>query len=412
MTATSRHTDWFRIFRTLFGLLIMFGIFRFVNNGWIRELYIVPDYHFFFPGFSWIKALPGAWMYIPFAIMFGCGLAIALNRYYRAACAIFFLCFTYVELIDVTYYLNHYYLVSLLSFILIFYNPKLPVTDRYNQMIIFFLKLQVSVVYFYGGVNKIGYDWLIEAQPLKIWLYARSDLALVAVLLKVNDMPLILSWLAMLFDIGVSIALWHRKTRLPAYIALCIFHLITAVLFNIGIFPWVMMIAALLFFQDWPRPVALLPMLGDLFRKKKLAALLPVVACWQILFPLRHLLYDGNYLWTERGFRFSWNIMLMEKNGQVDFAAELTDGTIADIEERGYLTAFQEKMTATQPDLIVQFAAHIRNVYLSKGIKVKKVFAICHVSLNGKRSVLYFDPGLNLLAGEQALYKSIAGRNP
>jgi hypothetical protein len=34
---------------------------------------------------------------------------------------------------------------------------------------------------------------------------------------------------------------------------------------------------------------------------------------FQLLFPFRYLCYPNELFWTEEGFRFSWRVMLMEK---------------------------------------------------------------------------------------------------
>ena len=39
----------------------------------------------------------------------------------------------------------------------------------------------------------------------------------------------------------------------------------------------------------------------------------------QLLLPLRAHLYGGNVLWHEQGMRFSWRVMVREKNGSVTF---------------------------------------------------------------------------------------------
>ncbi len=394
-----RKTDWFIIFRVLFGCLLAFSAIRFFYNGWIHDLYVTPGFHFTFSGFEWVKVLPPAGMYILFSLMIICGLMIAFNLLFRAACVLYFLVFTYVELIDVTYYLNHYYLVSLLVFILAFYDSRAPSSTRYNQKIIFFLKLQLSIVYFFGGINKIEADWLLHAQPLQIWLHANSDLFLLGKLLTFKTTAYTIAWAAMLFDIGVPFLLWSRKTRLAGYILLSFFHLLTALLFNIGMFPWIMMTGTLLFFNNAPRA-------GELFehvRKQAILWPLAVLALWQMVFPLRHFLYPGNYLWTEQGFRFAWNIMLIEKDGMIDFGMKDSTGNIYDIVEKDYLTPFQIKMVATQPDLILQFARYIK----SKQPQTREIVAECHVSLNGRRSQLFFDPKLNLLTQPDELYKNI-----
>ena len=97
--------------------MMLFSIIRFWAKGWIEKLYIDPVFHFKYYGFEWVTDL-GSNIYLLFII---CGLSsffLILGLYYRAAIIIFFLSFTYIELIDKTTYLNHYYFVSVLSFLM------------------------------------------------------------------------------------------------------------------------------------------------------------------------------------------------------------------------------------------------------------------------------------------------------
>ena len=52
-----------------------------------------------------------------------CGLSaflVAIGFKYRLSILLFFLSFTYIELMDKTTYLNHYYFISILSFLMCF----------------------------------------------------------------------------------------------------------------------------------------------------------------------------------------------------------------------------------------------------------------------------------------------------
>src|SRR4026209_1618252 len=102
-------------FRIMFGLLMAAGIIRFRAKGWVSELYTKPLFHFSYPGFEWVRALPEGFMQAHFVFLALLALGIAAGLFYRVCIALFFVGFTYVELIDQTLYLNHYYLVSLLS---------------------------------------------------------------------------------------------------------------------------------------------------------------------------------------------------------------------------------------------------------------------------------------------------------
>src|SRR5687767_8996172 len=107
------------VFRIALGLLIFGSIARFWAKGWIFDLYIKPKYFFPFYGFEFIKPL-GEFSYLLFAICGLCALMVALGLFYRIASAGLFLSFTYIELIDKSTYLNHYYFLSMVCLMMIF----------------------------------------------------------------------------------------------------------------------------------------------------------------------------------------------------------------------------------------------------------------------------------------------------
>ena len=104
------------------------GAFRFMASGWIERLYAEPDFFFKFYGFEWISPLSATGMYAVYALIGLSAVGIMLGLFYRWSTLIFWLSFTYTELLDVTNYLNHYYLVVLLGFLLIF----LPANRRFS----------------------------------------------------------------------------------------------------------------------------------------------------------------------------------------------------------------------------------------------------------------------------------------
>jgi len=108
------------IFRLGFGFLMLFSVIRIWNKGWIKELYIDPSFHFSYYGFEWIKPI-GDYTYLIFLICAISSFCVAIGFKYRISIILLFLSFTYAELMDKTTYLNHYYLVSLISFLMIFF---------------------------------------------------------------------------------------------------------------------------------------------------------------------------------------------------------------------------------------------------------------------------------------------------
>ncbi len=171
-------------FRVAFGVLMLLSIVRFWSKGWIETQYIQPEYFFTYYGFDWVKPLGNPGMFILFGLMGIAALFIALGFLYRYSAIIFFLLFTYVELIDKTNYLNHYYFVSIMAFLLIWVpaNASYSLDAKWGLIksrrlvpawSVDIFKLQLGIVYFYAGLAKLNADWLFEAMPLKMWLPAK-----------------------------------------------------------------------------------------------------------------------------------------------------------------------------------------------------------------------------------------------
>jgi hypothetical protein len=378
------------ILRIAFGAVLLYSTLRFLAKGWVAEFYIRPRFHFGFYGFEWVRPLPAAGMYLVFGVMALAALFIALGFLYRAAVAVFLLCFVYVELLDKTYYLNHYYFVSLFVFLLLlvpanrywsvdaWLRPAIRVT-RVPIWTLDMLRLQLLLVYLFAGLSKLTADWLFHAEPLRIWLPAQG--------LPVWS-AYVFSWCGMLFDLTIGFLLWWRRTRVAAYVLVVLFHLVTAMLFKIGVFPWVMIAATLVFFE-WRAPE------GGVWRPARMPrVLLGVYFGLQVLLPLRFLFYPGRLLWTEQGYRFSWRVMLMEKSGTAFFYVH--DGARrGEVDNSKFLTSMQERQMATQPDMILQYAHHLSQVYDGKPVTVES-----YVTLNGSGSRLYIDSTVDL-AGER-----------
>ena len=134
------------------------------------------------------------------------------------------------------------------------------------------------------------------------------------------------------------------------------------------------------------------------------AGAVALVLLWQLLFPLRQWLYPGERLWTEQGFRFAWNVMLLEKAGHMEF--DLVGGPGAPrVSETGadLLTPFQYKTAATQPDLILQVAHLLGERYQRRYGKRPRVFAHVWVSFNGRPRHRLVDPEIDLFAEHDGL---------
>ncbi|MFL5351521.1 HTTM domain-containing protein [Archangium sp.] len=403
------------VYRVLFGLLMVAAVARFFAYGWIHEHYLTPRVLFPYAGLEWIRPWPGVGMYLHFALMGLGALGIALGVAYRASALTFLLTFTYAHLIDKTYYLNHYYFISLVGVLLV----ALPLGEAGARRAVpawwlWLLRVQVGLVYFFGGVAKLKSDWLLHAQPMKIWLAASTDLPVLGQLFEQQWAPYAFSIAGAVFDLGVVPALLWKRSRALAYAAVVAFHVITRMLFPIGMFPWLMIAGALLFFPpDWPRRLASWlrrgPMRPTVQPERAPAPLTkrawvgPVLAAAflgvQLLLPLRHLLYPGEPLWTEEGFRFAWNVMLMEKDGVAEFhVREPASGKHWRVSPSQHLTPDQVRMMSTQPDMLLTFAHYLAHHFAEQGHPGVEVRADVFVSLNGRPRQRLVDPTVDLAA--------------
>ena len=408
------------VYRIGFGLLVMFSIVRFWYNGWIESLYLEPNFHFSFLGFSWVKPL-GIYTYFIFIICFISALFVMLGYKYRIAIISLFLSFTYIELMDKTTYLNHYYLVSSLSFLMIFLpcasyfsldstnNRKVP------KWTIDSLKLMLLIVYLYAGLAKINSDWLINAQPLKIWLKTKYTIPIIGeTLLQNNYTYYLFSWGGMLYDIFIPFLLLYRRTRFFAFIMVIVFHVLTRILFPaIGMFPVIMIFSCIIFFDNSTHK-KILDLLKKIFNRqnrlkevftpyihkynrKLIPLFVSVFFLWQVLIPLRSFSYPGELFWTEQGYRFSWRVMLIEKAGYTTFkVVDNSSGNSELVDNSLYLTKFQEKQMSFQPDMIIEYAHYIGDTYKKKGFKDVSVYAESYVTLNGRPSQRFIDPEVDL----------------
>ncbi|MES1249135.1 MAG: HTTM domain-containing protein, partial [Chitinophaga rupis] len=325
----------------------------------------------------------------------------------------FFCCCAYAELLDKTYYLNHYYLVTLFAFLLIWapahrrwsldvlLRPSLHTLTVPAWAVLVF-RWQLCLIYFCAGLSKLTADWLLHAEPLRIWLPAKASVPLLGPLLRQEWAAWLFSWAGAAFDLSIPFILLHRKTRLTGYILVVVFHTLTAVLFQIGMFPYLMMSATLVFFFD--RPVKE----WTPWQPRRENALLLVVGLyflWQVLMPFRFLLYPGNLLWTEEGYRFSWRVMLMEKGGAAFFyVKDPATGKRFEVNNSAFLTAYQERMMETQPDMMLQYAHILEQYYKQQGLTHPEVTVESYITLNGSGSRLYIDSTINLAAQQESWF--------
>ncbi len=414
------------VFRIGLGFLLLFGVVRFWSMGWIEELYVKPLFFFHYYGFEFVPT-PGRYIYLLFFILGASSLLVAIGLYYRLASIILFLSFTYIELIDKSTYLNHYYFISLICFLMLFlpagnyfsvdvWINKNKAVNQIPRWTIDVIKLMVCILYLFAGIAKLNSDWLFHAMPLKIWLPAKNDLPLIGFLFNYTWIHFLFSWFGCIYDLTIPFLLLNKSTRPWAYLAVVVFHIFTALLFPIGMFPYVMIFTALVFFSEafhlrmltkigqWLKlpDTFLSPVKRFEYSETKFSVLKLILIPFfilQLILPVRNLFYPGKLFWTEQGYRFSWRVMLMEKAGYAQFkVVDGTTGKYTFINNNDFLSPLQEKMMSTQPDMILQYAHYLRDYYADRGFQKPKVYVEAYVTLNGRLGKMMIDTETDLAA--------------
>jgi hypothetical protein len=233
----------------------------------------------------------------------------------------------------------------------------------------------------------------------------------------------------------VPLLLW-RRTRPYAFLAAIVFNLLNAVIFQIGIFPWFMLGATLIFFPpdlmrrivrgfvgafaspdasppespqikktestpgaDAPSStVQIAATCGALsWKQKAVAGLLTAYLAVQIILPIRHYAYPGNVSWTEEGHNFSWHMKLRAKKADALFSlTHPASGQTWTIDPKLHLESRQLAKMATHPDMILQFSHYLARLKQDEGYENVEVRARVMASLNGRKPQLLIDPNADL----------------
>lgn len=390
------------VFRIIFGLLLFLETIGAIFTGWITRNLIDPKFTFSFIGFEFLEPLPGDWMYIYYVIMGLLGLFVMLGYKYRFSIISFTLMWTATYLMQKSSYNNHYYLLILLGIIMTFQpaNAYFSLDVKSNKKIkqismpqwckLVFV-LQLIIMYSYASIAKIYPDWLDLTTP-KMLLKNKQHFPIIGDLLQTDFMVYFIAYGGILFDGLIIPFMLIKSTRKYAFITSIFFHIFNAIVFQVGIFPF-LSLSFMVFFFD-PKYIR------NLFLKKKTLytknefkipkykpVFLTVFVIYfliQIGLPLRHHLIKDDVLWTEEGHRLSWRMMLRVKSGYANYKIiNNKTGKSEKVKLKDYLTNKQINSVATKPDVIWQFAQLLKREYAKKNEDVS-VYATCKISVNGR----------------------------
>jgi hypothetical protein len=406
------------LFRILFGAIMSWEAYRYLSHQWVEQYYMRPVFFFTYYGFGWVHPWPGDWMWVHFYVLEALAVCVAIGFCYRIASALFFLGFTYVFLLDQTQYLNHFYLICLLSLLLAcvpahrllsvdaWLRPKLR-SDTAPAWALWLLRIQVGLPYFFGGIAKMNVDWL-HGRPLDDWLREFSGAPVIGGLLLKHRVVLLAAWGSLALDLLMFPLLLWPRTRNWALGAAILFHLANSQLFQIGVFPWMMIAGtAVLFlppevlrrFFKVPRMKPAPPVAAPVRVQPAIGAAVIAYLTLQVLVPLRWMLYPGNVSWTEEGHLFAWHMKLRDKDASVDFTVtDPATGQAWTVDAGDYLTPRQRLKMNTRPDMILQFCHFLAERARAEGKGKVEVRVKAIAAMNGRRAQHLIDPAVDLAA--------------
>lgn len=409
------------VFRVAFGLLIFLESAGAIFTGWVKRAFITPDFTFTFIGFEWLAPLPGYGMYYFYALMAVFGLMVMVGLFYRFSLTAFTLMWTATYLMQKTHYNNHYYLLILFCLIMLILpaHRYFSVDAKRNpnkeslscpRWCFVLVVVQLGIVYTFASIAKINPDWL-AGMPIKLWFQAKESYPIIGPLLQKEGAAYMVAYTGILFDLLIVPMMLWRKTRILGFLLSLCFHIFNSIIFQIGIFPYLMLAALVFFFEPekvraWffkQKPILDPTAVPDrhwetrAFKMSFFKALLTIYLLIQLYLPLRHWLYPGNVNWTEEGHRMAWRMMLRSKQGNIYFTVKHPE---SQLEEKVYpishLTAKQSAKVATHPDMIWQFCQYLKQHYAQKGYENIEIYAHSEVSLNGGAFGPLVKPDVNL----------------
>jgi len=414
------------LFRILFGFLMFAEAVGALVTGWVKETFVDPSMTFHFFGFGFLQALVGGpQMYFVYGALGLASLAVMLGWRYRWSAVAVAILWSASYFNQKSHYNNHYYLMVLISWIMVFLPTntaasldirqcRVPQRNYAPAWIVWLLPALVAVVYFYAAIAKIYPDWL-HAIPVSIWFTAETfetpfwgaDFA--ARLREVfhhSTTHYFFSYAGIFFDLLVIPAFLWKRTRTIALLASLVFHLMNSAIFQIGVFPYFALSFVIFFY---PRPSirklffpksepVLETALPRLSRYDLLSKFALVFMVWQFFLPLRHWLIPGDVLWTEEGHRLSWRMMLRTKSTYGGFTAENKQtGERVYINTSDFLSRQQERSFKSKPDMVWHFAQVIKRHYQKQeGWEEVAVYADINVSVNGRSYYRFTDPDFDL----------------
>lgn len=426
------------LFRIIFGLFMAFEALVYFRMGLIDQGLLAPKMLFRFDGLAWLPTPPRPVLIAALSVMGFSGLFIALGVWFRQACWAFVLSLSLIFFQEKSYYNNHIYLFILLGILLSFtradhflslrsQSGRYSLVPRWQQ---FILQAQFMIVYFYGGLTKLKPDWLFLKEPVISLVNSLPGSHWLAPVLKNGFGINLLTYGGLLIDILAPLLLWYKPLRRWALIPFAAFHLANSRIFSdIGIFPFVMLCALILFFETqelpWLRRKAGVLKATDGAEQKKqdkrnraaqpsaeirtdVVAGTPVwmkrvligYFIFQLLFPFRGFFLPNDMDWTGVAKNFSWR-MKVDTRPIEEFAFTVEHPVthqLMAVEVGTFANEMQIMNISNDARSVAAFARMLKKEAAAKGVPDAIVKARIRVRYNGRPAQFFVNPEMDLSA--------------
>uniref|UniRef100_A0A061SAH3 Vitamin k-dependent gamma-carboxylase n=1 Tax=Tetraselmis sp. GSL018 TaxID=582737 RepID=A0A061SAH3_9CHLO len=434
------HSSTIAVFRMLYALCVLAQLAKwqdmFVE---FHASYVVLPY----PGMGWVRPLSVRGGSVLLGTCAAAAVLQLVGLATAAATPVMWLTFAWLFHICESNHNNHYLLMCHVLFVGSFIgwgrwmsldqailarlgrrrDPRVP---RWHLLA---MRLLFSIPYLYGAFAKMNHDWLFRAQPLIMWFEPRGGL-------YSNPLfPWFIAWSGMLFDLVIAFLLFYRKTRyIIAFPAAVFFNTCNKIMFNIGVFP-LMMIASLILFLEPHHPAQLVAHIlrrkayglpdrsedgsldgdsdklnkpraherrfGPLTARQWWTAIFFTSFCtFHALFPLRHfVLYRSNPSWTEEGHFGAWHMKLRSKRGSTVLIIEEMNGMkhmLAPAEDN-FVNNAQKRKLEDKPHVLLLYVGRLKMVFEAASRPLKSVKVMSCFALNSRPSRQLYIPTANLL---------------
>jgi len=418
------------IFRILFGIVLSLQSIYWVITGFIQKNIIDPT--FLFPFIKNVTPLSDNLMiYGLNGLLVISPILMIINKFYKIGLVIYLLSFTYLWVLCQGYFNNHYYLISLICFLLLFSKSPFSRIEkvRVPQFHLYSLIFLIVAVYIIAGINKLNPYWLYDVQPMT-FILSKAGLKESSFLIP------LLSYLGLFFDLFIGPILLFKKTRNYGIVFSIFFHVLNFIIFllvggEIGFFPFIMIATLILFIEpSWIEERLLTNNARILSRQNlnvHLTYLLLIFLSLQIIIPFRHFFFKGYVDYNGIGQRFSWRLKNMYKEpvtqpGLINFTVLTSNGDTVSTFHLGninkaniILTDRQKTNLIYYPNMIPVFAKKIEDKF-QESINNKNfdfiIHGECEIGFMGRKSELLFSPKIDLTKISSLSHKTNSWLNP